>query len=269
MRKILAGVLLTASLVADAFAADDKIVVVAFEYPPIYQKDPDGEKGGLGLSGDLVVAAFKAAQIDVEVRFLPVLRMVQAVSDGQAECGIGGTVLFSAPDVAPNVAVSSVVQYVTQTFMYDQRRYPEGIHYGVIGDMAGYAIGVLRGSGIMRFLEMTPSLHLVANNVHEGSAKQLQLGRIDVWAIVDLTGMMYMKSLFPDEAANYRFTQPFNRGDVSLVCSRKRDPDSRYGTRFREGLAAIKANGTYLRLMAKYYGSEAAINRNSLPEDMR
>lgn len=269
MREMLAWVFLMASLVADVSAAEERIDVVAFEYPPIYQKDTDGDQGGLGLSGDIVVAAFKAAQINVEVRFLPVLRMVQAVSDGQAVCGIGGTVLFSSPEVAPNVTVSSVVQYVTQTFMYDQRRYPEGITYGVIGDMAGYAIGVLRGSGIMRFLEMTPSLHLIGNNIHEGSARQLELGRIDAWAIVDLTGMMYMRKLFPDEVTHFRFTQPFNSGDVSLVCSKMRDPDNRYGTRFREGLAAIKANGTYMQLMAKYYGGEAAINRDSLPEDMR
>jgi ABC-type amino acid transport substrate-binding protein len=178
-------------------------------------------------------------------------------------------VLFSAPDVAPKVSVAAVVQYVTQTFMYDARRFPDGVAYSDIGDMTGYGIGVLRGSGIMRFLEVSRSLNLIPNNIHEGSARQLQLGRVDVWAIVDLTGMMYMRKLFPDEAAHFKFTPPFNRGDVSLACSRISDPDNAYRDRFREGLAAIKANGTYLRLMAKYYGSEDAINRDSLTEDMR
>ena len=255
------------SIAAEVVAANEQIVVLAFEYPPIYQNGPD--KGSRGLSGDIVTAAFKAVNIDVEMRFLPVLRMVQAVSDGQAVAGIGGAVLFSSPDVAPNVAVSSVVQYVAQTFMYDGRRYPDGIAYTDIGDMTGYGIGVLRGSGIMRFLEMAPSLHLIPNNIHEGSARQLQLGRIDVWAIVDLTGLMYMRRIFPDEAAYFKQTPPFNRGDVSVVFSRKMDPDNKYNDRFRTGLAAIKADGTYMKLMARYYGSAAQINPESLPDDMR
>lgn len=264
LRRLLVWTLVLATLAADALAANEQIIVVAFEYPPIYQNGPDN-----GLSGDIVVAAFKAVDIDVELRFLPVQRMVQTVSDGQAVCGIGGAVLFSSPEVAPKVTVSSVVQYVTQTFMYDARRYPAGVAYTDIGDMTGYGIGLLRGSGIMRFLEMTPSLNLIPNSVHEGSAKQLALGRIDVWAIVDLTGMMFMRKIYPDEAANFRFTPPFNRGDVSVVFSKKMDPDKKYNDRFRQGLAAIKANGTYMQLMAKYYGSEAAINRDSLTDDMR
>lgn len=258
------AILAVNALLPNTSAANERIVVAAFEYPPIYQNGPDK-----GLSGDIVVAAFKAVDIDVDLRFFPVQRMVQTVSDGQAVCGIGGAVLFSSPEVAPKVTVSSVVQYVTQTFMYDARRYPAGIAYTDIGDMNGYGIGVLRGSGIMRFLEVTPSLHLIPNNVHEGSAKQLAMGRIDVWAIVDLTGMMFMRNIYPDEAANFRFTQPFNRGDVSVVFSKAMDPDNQYNDRFRRGLAAIKANGTYMQLMAKYYGSEAAINRDSLADDMR
>ena len=264
MRKLVTGILLMAASISGALATNEKIVVAAFEYPPIYQNGADK-----GLSGDIVVAAFNAANIEVEMKFLPVLRMVQAVREGEAVCGIGGKVLFSAPDVAPKVSVSAVVQYVTQTFMYDVRRFPDGIAFRDIGDMTGHGIGVLRGSGIMRFLEMTRSLNLIPNNVHEGSAKQLQLGRIDAWAIVDLTGMMYMRKLFPYDVANFKFTPPFNRGDVSLVCSKKMDPDSAYRDRFREGLAAIKANGTYMQLMAKYYGSKDAINRESLTEDMR
>ena len=264
MRKLVAGILLMAVSISGALAANEKIAVAAFEYPPIYQQGADK-----GLSGDIVVAAFSAANIDVELKFLPVLRMVQAVSEGETMCGIGGTVLFSAPDVAPTVSVAAVVQYVTQTFMYDARRFPDGVAYSDIGDMTGYGIGVLRGSGIMRFLEVSRSLNLVSNSVHEGSARQLQLGRIDIWAIVDLTGMMYMRKLFPNEAAHFKFTPPFHRGDVSLVCSKKSDPDNGYRDRFREGLAAIKANGTYMQLMAKYYGSEDAINRESLTEDMR
>ena len=251
-------------LMAGSSVANEKIVVAAFEYPPIYQ---DGKNKG--LSGDIVVAAFKAANIDVDMHFFPVSRMVLAVSQGQAVCGIGGTVLFAAPDVAPNVTVTSVVQYVYQTFLYDTRRFPHGLAFESLADMAQYRIGVLRGSGIMKFLEKTRELTFYPGSAHEGAAKQLQQRRIDAWAIVDLTGLMVMNSLFPDEAAHYRYSRAFNLGDVSLVCSKKRDPEDKYGTKFRAGLASIKKNGTYMQIMAKYYGGAAKINKESLTADMR
>lgn len=245
-------------------AANEKIVVLAFEYPPIYQNDKDK-----GLSGDLVVAAFKAVNIDVDMQFFPVARMVHLVSKGEAVCGIGGAILFAAPEIAPNVTVSSKIQFVSQTFLYDTRKYPNGIMYENLANIAKYNIGGLFGSGIMQFLEKTQGLKLYPNTVHEGSAKQLQMGRVDVWAIVDLTGIMYMKKLFPGEADYYKFTKSFNLGDVSVVFSKKMDPDNIYNTKFQEGLATIKKNGTYMQIMAKYYGSEAAINRDALTEDMR
>ena len=45
--------------------------------------------------------------------------------------------------------------------------------------------------------------------------------------------------------------------------------EDKYGRKFRAGLASIKKNGTYMRIMAKYYGGAAKINKGSLPADMR
>jgi polar amino acid transport system substrate-binding protein len=244
--------------------ANERIVIAAFEYPPIYQNE--AEKG---LSGDIVAEAFRAVDIETEFLFLPVSRMVFAVSDGQAVCGLGGKVLFSDPEISENVTPSAVIQYVLQTFFFDSRRYPDGIEYDTISDMAKYRIGVLEGSGINRFLEGTPGLRIEKNTTHEGSAWQLQLKRIDVWAIVDLTGLMYIHKLFSKESSYYRYTKAYNLGDVSVIFSKKRDPERVYEARFNEGLAIIKKNGTYMKLMEKYYGCLSSINPDVLTSDMR
>ena len=110
---------------------------------------------------------------------------------------------------------------------------------------------------------------MAPNTVHEGSAKQLYQGRIDLWAVVDLTGHLYLSRLFAAEADRFERTASFNRGDVSLICSRKRDPDGIYAQKFAEGLARIKKNGTYMQIMAKYYGGARRINPESLTDDMR
>lgn len=245
-------------------ARAERLVVAAFEYPPIYQNE--AEKGS---AGDLVVAAFKAAGIEAELKFLPVNRMVSMVASGENACGIGGAVLFENPEVAPKVVVGPPVQYVLQTFMYDTRRYPQGIRFSRLADMADYRIGVLNSSGIMHYLQRETSLKIEANRTHEGSARQLQLQRLDVWAVVDLTGLMTMKTLFPQESRFYRTTAPFNRGDVSLVCARARDGQGRYMRDFRSGLDRIKKDGTYMQIMAKYYGGAGRINRDALPDDLK
>jgi len=242
----------------------DVIEVLAFEYPPIYQNREDP-----GLSCEIVVAAFNAVDIEVNLRFLPVVRMIRMLAEGEAICAIGGTILFEEPEVSKAVEISSVVQYVVQTFIYDSRRYPEGISYDHLSDMTLYEIGVLNGSGIMRFLEKTTELRLHANTRHEGTAKQLHQRRVDVWAIVDLTGIMYLNKLYPSEAHHYHVTEPYHFGDVSAVFSKIRDSENYYNNQFKQGLDIIKKNGTYLEIMAKYYGGRDRINPYTLSLDMR
>jgi hypothetical protein len=47
------------------------------------------------------------------------------------------------------------------------------------------------------------------------------------------------------------------------------DPNNVYNNKFTEGLAIIKKNGTYMQLMAKYYGGKTDINKDALSKDMQ
>lgn len=263
-RRLLGRVLAGALCALAAASAQAQVVVGAFEFPPIYQN-----AARKGLSGDLALAALKAAGSEAQLRFYPVARMVRAVADGDIACALGGRVLFEAPDVADRVRVSTLVQYVNQVFIFDSRRYPDGVSFSAIGDLSDYRIGVLGSSGIMHILSDQGHPRLEPATSHQGLARQLALGRIDLWATVDLTGMSYLKELFPEESGYYRYTQPFNRGDVSFVCSRKRDPDNALGQLFERGMKKIIDDGRYLEIMAYYYGDEAAINRNALNDEQQ
>jgi len=247
-------VMILSAMLCGGASAREHILVGAFEYPPIYQQKTDK-----GLALDIMVAAFKAADVDADVKFFPVLRMIDMVSSGQIKCGVGGRGLFADPEIAPQVSVSPPMLNVVQTFLYDSRRYPQGVPYTDLSELAQYRVGVLRGSGIMKFLSAAPGLKLDANSSHEGSAKQLQFARIDLWAVVDLTGAM----------AYYKTTKAFNLGDISLMCSKKLDPNGVFDKKFREGLARIKNDGSYMQIMIKYYGSKENVNKNAIPPDIR
>lgn len=262
--RIILLVLSLLILYIDVTSANEKIMIAAFEYPPIYQNLQTK-----GLSGDIVVEAFKSQNIDAELYFYPVNRMVYKVSEGYFICGIGGKILFEGPDIKSKVTFSSLIQYVSQVFFYNSKRYPSGISFSNVKDMNKYKIGVLRNSGIHKYLKRDGITTFEENTFHEGSARQLQIGRIDVWAIVDLTGAMHLKSLFPEEYQHYKRTKAFNVGDVSLVFCKKLDPNNKYNNIFRAGLSKIKKDGTYMNLMAKYYGGKEKINIESLADDMR
>lgn len=253
------------SFVCSGWAGEREVLTIgAFEYPPIYQ-----DQESPGLACEIVLAAFHAAGVEAKLEFYPVLRMIDYVAQGKLPCAIGGNVLFQDESIRPRVHVSSPFMYVVQVFFYDSRKYPEGISFDTLHDMQPYRIGVLNGSGVMRYLTQPGSLTLDKNLTHQGSARQLHRGRIDVWGIVDLTGKLYIRQLFPDEQRFYIHTQPFMRGDISLAISRKADPDLRHLHVFQQGLAAIKENGTYMAIMARYYDGGGHINPSALSDDMQ
>ena len=167
------------------------------------------------------------------------------------------------------VSFGSPILYVNQTFLYDKRKHTNGIHYSTISDLKNMSIGALHSSGVMKFLLKTEGPRLVSNTTHEGLARQLHTGRIDLWATVELTGSHFLKKLYGDQAANYGWTRSFQKGDVSLVCSRKLDPDEKLTRQFAEGLARIKKDGTYLRIMGEYYSGLRNINPEALPSDVK
>lgn len=243
--------------------AEDRITIGAFEFPPIYQDGADK-----GLSGDIALAALKASGVEARLEFFPVARMVQNVAAGEIHCALGGKVLFENPEVASVVRIVAPLQYVSQVFFFDLRKYPDGVAFNQVDELGDYRIGALEASGIMNILRKSGTLVIHKNSSHQGLAQQLALGRIDLWATVDLTGMKYLRDNFPQEYRHYRYSQPFNRGDVSFVCSRRRDPDNVLGRRFEQGLRAIKSDNTYLTIMARYYGGKSLINPNTLPDDL-
>ncbi|MBS1169267.1 MAG: uncharacterized protein H6R01_185 [Burkholderiaceae bacterium] len=258
------SVVVVAAMVGPTAFAFGTVDVAMFDYPPIYQAGSDK-----GVAGDIVVAAFRAMGTEVDVRFLPPARMIKYVAEGKVSCAVGGRVLFDDPAVASEVSVGSLILFVSQTFLYDKRRFPNGLKYSHLSDLRELHIGALSSSGIMGYLQRTGNLRLHGNTTHEGLSRQLQAGRIDLWATVDLTGYHYMRSVFGGEAENFDHTASFNRGDVSFVCSRTRDPNGVYIRQFADGLARIKRDGTFIQIMAKYYGGRSRINPDSLPDDIR
>ena len=254
----------TCLLVAVSAIQAETVTVAAFEFPPFYQDGPTK-----GLSCDLVAAAFEAVKVQTEFRFLPPGRMVQFLTKGETVCGLGAQALFASPEIAPSVQSVTEINPVSLVFFYDGQRFPNGFDWSNPASLANQPIGVLANNGIGRSLEKNPGYSLVPNQSHDGTARQLRTGRIYLWAVVDLTGLDYIRQLFPDETSRFQYSPPFERGSIALAFSRKSDPDGLIAARFREGLALIKKNGSYLRILAEYYGGKERINRESLPEDLR
>lgn len=269
--RLLGCALLTLALIfpslaqgAPAIRETTKITIATYDYPPLLE-----DRADKGLTGDLVVAAFKAAGMDAELRFYPVARMADRVSQDQVVGAVGAIEIFQAPEVRRSIRSMEMIHYVPTVFFYDDRKYPEGITFKTLDDMQKYRIGALNASGVFRFLTLAGGLTLEPAVANESSAQQLALRRIDLWAASDLAGQATLQTLFPGEITHYPHTRAFNVGEIFVAFSRKLDPDGEIGRRFRSGLATIKADGTYMNIMAKYYGGKSRINAEALPQDMR
>lgn len=243
---------------------EESLSILSFEYPPIYQNS-----FRKGLACDLVIEAYKSVGIDVNIIFYPVQRMISQIYKNDNVCCIGGTILFTDKDKNVDLLFSDPFMYVVQTFIYDSKKYKTGISYNSLNDLQNYRIGVLNASGIMKFLQQNSELELIPNNIHIGSAKQLVYNFIDLWAIVDLTGLYYLKEIEKEKSSLFKTTTPYKFGDISVVFSKNHDRGLYYYKKYIEGMRKIKDNGKYMEIMAFYYGSYDKINKNALAYDMR
>ncbi|MCD1654861.1 transporter substrate-binding domain-containing protein [Treponema zuelzerae] len=261
IREILTAMLF---LLPFHYLAGQPLTLLAFEYPPIYQNEENP-----GVACEIALAAFKEADIEAVLSFLPVKRMIASLSAGEAHAAIGGRILFKHELTSGTVAPSNTIMHVLQTFIYDTRRFPEGLNYSSLTELSPYRIGVLNGSGIMEFLKKESALTLIPNTIHEGSARQLYHGWIDLWAIVDLTGLAYIRNLYPAENKSFKaYSLPYEIGDITVFFSAKQDPEGILNASFTEGFKKILSNGTYLKILQSYYGETSSIPEEALAPEL-
>jgi polar amino acid transport system substrate-binding protein len=239
----------TTLLVTPVFG--EPVNLTAFDYPPYM----DAASPAKGLFCELVYEAYRSVGYEATFRFYPLKRSTQYVIHGQALAQLGTE--WNFPEPARKTAVQSVPLFYYRVVGFHLKDRFQNISFSSLKDLQGYRLGVIRGSSDAAILKKHPDLNLMVDEVGLMSQlfKKLYLGRNDIVFTVELSGLKLIAAQYPKELDRWVMTEDAIQGILAQVVFSKAYPNSEiYLNAFKEGVARIRANGTYLRVFEKYYG---------------
>ncbi|SCK18475.1 ABC transporter substrate-binding protein [Vogesella sp. LIG4] len=216
------------------------ITAVADPYPPFV----DATQPKQGISLQIVRAAYATQGYDIEMHFVPWARAINAVKDGEYDILPNAWwtqertafLLYSAP------YLKSEIKFI--------KRKGDPFEYRGLESLNGKTVGIVRGYGYGdAFLKATnftrPEVATVMQNI-----KKLLLGRIDLTLEDEIVVRSIIKHDAPELQQLIEFTQnPLSIQELHVTSGLKNPRHQAIVDAFNKGLAIIKANGTYDKIL--------------------
>jgi polar amino acid transport system substrate-binding protein len=234
----------------------ETVEVVTFVYPPLQGPNPVSE---IGVDVEIVEAAFRASGVDARFSFIPTKRAIAMVDSGEALAMIGIMEYFDA--TSSEHLTSFPLLGIDFDVFYLKSKYPHGFTFTTIEDLKPYSIGVLLGGATDIFgkkagleVDGAPTLELVF--------KKLFAGRNDICVAIDLAGWFQIDDIFPGQRHLFGYVEKpaYMTLTASAIFNRNHPQYKTMEPKFREGLRTIVRNGTWEKIVRKYYG------KNPVPE---
>ncbi len=245
MKKILIalGCVIMVLFSSTAHAQSKTITAAADPWPPFITPDSPSQ----GLSMEVVTAAFKTQGYDVKLEIVPWNRAENGVKEGSY-------------DILPNTWKNEKrLSYLTYSAPYASnqikfiKRKGDAFEYTGLSSLAGKIVGTVSGYGYSSDFtsdtgfEREPTGDLITN------IKKLVRGRIDL----TLSDEIVAKAVIAQEDSSLldkiAFTkEAMSSNDLFVTCGLANPRHQEIIEAFNKGLAAIKADGTFKKIMAKY-----------------
>ena len=231
------------------FAENTRIEFATGEWPPFSSvKLPE-----YGRATALVSAICKAAGINPSYNFFPWKRAELKVAKGEIFAAFPYAISEERKELYD---FSETLFYGVNMFMYyDQNpRTSFPITFNVLDDLHGYRIGVISGSFLVATLE-NAGLDFEPTTSIDQSIHKLVAGRLDFFIDDRLVLHDSIQRLYPNNTQQFRFlSRPFGKKTpTGLLVSRSYPGAKEILEKFNQGLAIIKQNGEYDRIIQKYH----------------
>ncbi|MBI5550822.1 MAG: transporter substrate-binding domain-containing protein [Desulfobacterales bacterium] len=263
MQRSVCFIVITFSVFICASAFASKPIKVSSTIHPSFSQ-PDVMPGlGNGVLNDITVQAFKAVDTEIQIEFIPMARIVWSLTESDYDAMLG-TINWFTKEKKDHLVEAVDLLTANIVFFYKTERFPDGIAYEQLSDLRKYKVGSIRGSSTIPLLEKAGiPTELVAEL--DQNFKKLDAGHIDLTVAIDLTGRNIIKRLFPDSANNFSFVK---KPVISIMTSMA-FPKGQNGPLqlFRKGLDIILANGTFYKIIERYYGKDYRFE-DILPQDI-
>ncbi|WP_207264131.1 transporter substrate-binding domain-containing protein [Desulfovibrio sp. Huiquan2017] len=233
-------------LAAAPAGAGEPVVLVTGDYPPYIVTD--GTRPG--LLTEIVQAAFAQVGVETRILFRPWRRCALMVREGEAF----GTYPYGRTAQRAEYAwFSDTIWVCRNVFFYLKGRLGQ-FDYTTLEALRGYVIAGTSG----HYYEETFKEKGLTVDYAPGEAsgvRRLWELRAALFAEDELVGWTLIRRIFPSRAHVFGSTPtPWNLNPQHLMVSKAYPGARKLLARFNKGLAAIRANGTYDRLVGSYFG---------------
>lgn len=222
-------------------AWSETITAAADPYPPFV----DATQPKQGITMQIVRAAYATQGYDIEMHFVPWARAINAVKDGEY-------------DILPNAWWTQEraafllysVPYLKTEIKFIKRK-GDPFEYTGLESLNGKMVGIVRGYGYGdAFLNAgnfyRPEVGTIMQNI-----KKLLLGRIDLTLEDEIVVRAVLKQDAPELQQQIEFTQnPLSTQELHVTSGLKNPRHKAIIEAFNKGLATIKANGTYDKILS-------------------
>lgn len=210
---------------------------------------PYSNADGTGLSNEIIAAAFKSVGIGVKYEVMPYNRILKMVEWGDL---LGG---FNVPldeVTKKKYVLGSTPLYNAVSAYYQNKERP--LKAKNRADLAGRErIGVVLGYGYGdQFLKAVTEGKIVkeVSRSETINLRKLAAGRIDGTILYDKTASFLIKKLGLEVKIGMAFENEIT--PIFLAFSRKHNKGRYYADKLDEGLAKIKEDGTYQKILSSY-----------------
>lgn len=215
------------------------------ETPPFYSPQLPND----GMAGEIVHALFNELHLQSLIRYFPLKRLYTDHQNNH----LGDPENFAGQEFT---AIVPIAVY-RPAFFYYRPRHPHGMRFRAPRDLKGYRIGVLRGTVESRDFFAANGISVTEVDSEQSLLHLLKEGRIDLCGMVRETGEYTARKLFPREAADFAPLEiPGAKGPIAVMISTRQPDGKKLGERVNEALGRLVKNGTYQRIVARYYGGK-------------
>lgn len=198
LSRIIIAIILVAIFQSTALSSDRIVRLATLNWEPYA-----GEKlENYGFTSEIVAEAFKKADFQVEIYFMPWSRVLAEVKTGEYDA------MYPAYYSKERSETYALSKPITQGTLAICKRSDEDIQYTGLSDLKNFKIGVVRGYVNTRKFDSSDYLKKELVNNDKQNLLKLLTGRIDLAVIDKYTAKQIMKAYIPLAVGKLNFLDP-------------------------------------------------------------
>ncbi len=233
--------------------AQTPLTVSLSEFPPLGTAGMEGN----GILGQFVDEAFRGKRYEISYDYVPFARIVTLVEQNAVQAAFFNPLQADEEKYFVKTILSNSI-----VFFYKKSRFPEGLTFRDLAELAKYKIGIVRSAPTIPMLE-DAGLTLDRADTEFLNFKKLQHDRIDLVSTIDILGWYALQENGMNRDG-YGITKPIVLVESCLIISRTSPDARRIHADFVSGYENAKQRGRLTEILETIYGP-GNVPKNALP----